>query len=163
MSKLGTEWIRCESWGHVLYFFHIARKMNNVCFCLHDQVIHDINAIDCCSSKSAIWADINIRLILNITAQSVISTDTDIRLTVNITARCKNNTNFSIYFSENWINGSFKSRAHSEFWKRCSIKLCSATQLKIEIWVAIVPFFIFLGLYTGAWHLNLNLRLPLYI
>ena len=47
--------------------------MNNGCIFSHDQVPHDITAIDCSSNynKSAIWADTDIRLIVKITAQSV--------------------------------------------------------------------------------------------
>ena len=45
-------WIRCEPFGkHLIHwtcavFSHIARKMNNVCIFSHDQVTHDITAID---------------------------------------------------------------------------------------------------------------------
>ena len=61
-------------------FSHIARKINNVCIFSQDQVTHDITVIDCSLnySQSAIWADIDILLIVNITAFFVNLTTVDL-------------------------------------------------------------------------------------
>ena len=74
-----VQWIRCEPLGeHLVHwtcavFSHIARKMINVCIFSHDKRTHDIYYHTLCSiySWSAIWADIDIRLIVKTTAQSV--------------------------------------------------------------------------------------------
>ena len=63
--------------------------MNNVCIFSHDQVIHDITAIDCSSnySWSVIWGDTDIRLIVKTTTQSVMKADANILLKVKTTTQ----------------------------------------------------------------------------
>ena len=73
--------------------------MLNVCIFSHNQVTHDISAIDYSSfnRQSAIWADTDIRVIVNITAQSA-SIILLLYLSNNGRKRCSRPSLIYIYF-----------------------------------------------------------------